>query len=66
MSGVVNSVQQKLGEMTMDTKGSGDLGSRKYIKYSKDVETIPEGEAEDIQAVADMINESQKGKSVPL
>ncbi|KAF2085960.1 heme-dependent catalase [Saccharata proteae CBS 121410] len=38
-----------------------DLANRKYIRWDdKDVEVIPEGEQEDIQAVADMINEIQR------
>lgn len=42
-----------------DTKS---LENRKYIPFSKGVEQIPENEAEDIQAVADMINAIQKAQ----
>ncbi|KAI9815043.1 MAG: hypothetical protein M1827_002886 [Pycnora praestabilis] len=39
------------------------LENRKYIRWdTKGVESIPEGEAEDIQAVADMINAAQRGQ----
>ncbi len=37
-----------------------DLSSRPYIKYSPDIEKIPDDEEEDIQAVADQINVIQR------
>ncbi|KAK5151734.1 hypothetical protein LTR16_012648, partial [Cryomyces antarcticus] len=40
-----------------------ELEGRNYIRWdSKGVESIPEGEQEDIQAVADMINDIQKAQ----
>ena len=39
---------------------SGDLASRNYIRFNSGVEKVPPGEAEDIQAVADLINEAQR------
>ena len=33
-----------------------DLSNRNYIKYSEDIEKIPPGEEDDINAVADQIN----------
>lgn len=39
-----------------------DLSKRQYVKYSPDVEKLPPDEAEDVQAVADMINEMQKAQ----
>ena len=42
-----------------DTKS---LEDRKYIPFASGVEHIPENEAEDIQAVADMINAIQKAQ----
>lgn len=38
------------------------LANRKYIRYDSGVEKIPPNEAEDVQAVADMINEIQKAQ----
>ena len=42
-----------------DTKS---LADRKYIRYDSGVEQIPPNEAEDIQAVADMINAMQRAQ----
>lgn len=39
-----------------------DMASRPYIKYKPDIEKIPEREAEDVQAVADMVNVIQKAQ----
>jgi hypothetical protein len=42
---------------------SNGLTSRKYIQWNAPgVEKVPPGEAEDIQAVADMINTMQKAQ----
>lgn len=42
---------------------SEDLANRKYVKWTDEgVEVIQDGEAEDIQAVADQINAIQKAQ----
>ncbi|KAL2073184.1 hypothetical protein VTL71DRAFT_10508 [Oculimacula yallundae] len=41
---------------------SGTIDTSKYVRWNSGVEKIPPGEAEDIQAVADMINEMQKAQ----
>ena len=41
---------------------AADLANRPYIKYTSDIEQKPPGEDEDIQAVADMINQIQKAQ----
>ena len=61
----VNHTQSDFGKMSMNgsngvSKSTSDLGHRNYIRWDDPrVEQIPEGEKEDIQAVADMINKSQ-------
>ena len=35
------------------------IGGRRYIRHDSNVEQIPANEAEDVQAVADMINTAQ-------
>lgn len=65
VAGLVNHAQSGFGKLSMTgsngaSQPSSDLSSRKYIRWDDSrVEKIPEGEAEDIQAVADLINKSQ-------
>jgi len=45
------------------TNGSNGVKSRNYIRWDAEgVEKVPPNEAEDIQAVADMINQIQKAQ----
>lgn len=39
-----------------------NMENRAYIKYSPDLEKIPDGEAEDIQAVAKQLNDIQRAQ----
>jgi hypothetical protein len=47
------------GAKSASNSNSEDLAQRKYIRYEAGIEKIPEGETEDIEAVADMINQIQ-------
>lgn len=41
---------------------SNTVDTSKYVRWDSGVEQVPPGEAEDIQAVADMINAMQKAQ----
>jgi hypothetical protein len=62
--GSLQPVQSALGMMAIDgrneTTTKGNLTSQKYIRWDDSrVESVPDGEAEDIQAVAELINKAQ-------
>ena len=64
MSQAVNGEDRQHGMDINNEKGDEDaLASRNYIKWDDpSVEQIPEGEEEDIKAVADQINAIQKAQ----